>query len=356
MIPSAIALRESLPFSLSLRAIASWMPVSTISSVSDMFPQLAQVGRWIGLDVGVEEVAHVRLVGLDVQLLARVPLDRGAQIAVELDFFLQGRRIGVGIARLGKVLRDGGEGTNESRHRLVERHPQRLGLVQRIGVGGVPAEIVQVLLHLARQGHGLAQIAQRLAGLVELLLSFLQPVLEVDVVVAAVALVGVQLVGAVDGDGLLHVAEQLLEVHDVAVVLVVAVEPVGAADGLEQVVIAQLVVEVDIGAARRVEAGEQLTHHDQQLQVRRFLDEAALGLVLVLLRGLAVLEDVLGVGVELVAFVAVGRLARDGVVVRLVGRDDPAVGAESSCSGTAGSSGRRHRSRPPPGSPYRGRC
>ena len=82
---------------------------------------------------------------------------------------------------------------------------------------------------------------------------FLQPVLQVDVVVAAVALVGVQLVGAVDGDRLLHLAEQLLEVDDVAVVLVVAVEPVGAADGLEQVVIAQLVVEVDVAcsSARR---------------------------------------------------------------------------------------------------------
>ena len=100
--------------------------------------------------------------------------------------------------------------------------------------------------------------------------------------------VDVQLVGAVDRDRLLHVPEQLLEVDDVAVVLVVAVEPVGAADGLEQVVVVQLVVEVDVGAARRVEAGEQLAHHDQQLQVRRLLDEAALGLVLVLLRRLAV--------------------------------------------------------------------
>ena len=104
-----------------------------------------------------------------------------------------------------------------------------------------------------------------------------------DVVVAAVALVDVQLVGAVDRDGLLHVAEQLLEVDDVAVVLVVAVQPVGAADGLEQVMVAQFVVQVDVGAARRVEAGQQLAHHDQELQVRRLLDEAALDLVLVLL-------------------------------------------------------------------------
>jgi len=51
------------------------------------------------------------------------------------------------------------------------------------------------------------------------------------------------------------VAEQLLEADDVAVVLVVAVEAVGAASRLEQVVIAQLVIEIDVGAARRVEAG-----------------------------------------------------------------------------------------------------
>ena len=45
--------------------------------------------------------------------------------------------------------------------------------------------------------------------------------------------------------------------------------------------------------------------------------------------GLALLQDVLRVGVELVALVAVGGLAGDRVVVRLVGRDDPAVRAEA---------------------------
>lgn len=71
---------------------------------------------------------------------------------------------------------------------------------------------------------------QRLAGGIELLLALLEPVLQFDVVAAAVALVNVQLVGAVNRNGLLHVIEQLLEVHDVAVVLVIAVEAVGAAD------------------------------------------------------------------------------------------------------------------------------
>ena len=150
--------------------------------------------------------------------------------------------------------------------------------------------------------------------------------------------------------------EQLLEIDDVAVVLVVAVEPVGAADGLEEVVVVQLVIEVDVGAAGRVKAGQQLAHHDQQLAVGRLLDEAALGLVLVGLGGLAALEDMLRVGVELVALVAVRRFAGDGVVVRLVGRDDAAVRAEAACSGKGGSSGRRRRWTPPRGWRCPGRC
>ena len=95
------------------------------------------------------------------------------------------------------------------------------------------------------------------------------------------AFINVQLVGIVDGDGVLHVLEQLLVVNDVAIVLVVAVKPVGPADGLEQSVVAHLVVEIDVGAARRVEAGQELAHHDQQLAVGGLFDEAPLGLVLV---------------------------------------------------------------------------
>ena len=131
-----------------------------------------------------------------------------------------------------------------------------------------------------------------------------------DVVVATIARIGVQFVGAVNGDGLLHIAEQLFEVDDVAVVLVIAIETISAADRLKEVVVVQFIVEVDIRAARRIEAGQQLADDDQELHICRFLDETALGLVLVLLGGLALLEDVLRVGVELVAFVAVGGLAR----------------------------------------------
>lgn len=169
---------------------------------------------------------------------------------------------------------------------------------------------------------------QRLAGLVDLVPAFCEPVFQVHVVLGAAALVDVQLVGGVDRNRLLHIAEQLLEVDDVAVVLVVAIQTIGAADGLKQVVVAQRVVEVDVAAARGVEAGEQFADHDQQFEVGRLLLEAALHLVFVLLGGLPLGKHVPGVGVELVAFVAVLGLARDRVVVRLERRDDPAVGAE----------------------------
>ena len=89
--------------------------------------------------------------------------------------------------------------------------------------------------------------------------------------------------------------------------------------------VVQLVVQVDAGAGGRIEAGQQLADDDQQLAVGRLLDKAALDLRLVLLRAGKARQHVPRVGVELVAFVAVGRLARDGVVVRLVGSDDAAV-------------------------------
>ena len=181
------------------------------------------------------------------------------------------------------------------------------------------------MLHRPRRGDRRTEIAERLATLVQPPPAFLQPILEIDVVVAAVACLVVQFVGVIDRDHLLHVGEEFLEIDDIAVVLVVAIQAVGAADGLEQGMVVQLVVQVDAGAGGRIEAGQQLADDDQQLAVGRLLDKAALDLRLVLLRAGKARQHVPRVGVELVAFVAVGRLARDGVVVRLVGSDDAAV-------------------------------
>ncbi|MCY1380073.1 hypothetical protein D9M69_678580 [compost metagenome] len=86
-----------------------------------------------------------------------------------------------------------------------------------------------------------------------MLLALHQPVLEMDVVLATVTGVDVQLVGAIDGDGLLHVSEKFLVIDDVTVILVVAIQPVSTANGLEQVVVTQLVVQIDVGAAGRIE-------------------------------------------------------------------------------------------------------
>ncbi|RMC34419.1 chromosome partitioning protein ParB [Paracoccus alkanivorans] len=56
---------------------------------------------------------HIRFVRLDVELLARVLLDGGADLAVELRFLLQGGRVGVRVSGFGEVLRDGSKGSNK---------------------------------------------------------------------------------------------------------------------------------------------------------------------------------------------------------------------------------------------------
>ena len=165
---------------------------------------------------------------------------------------------------------------------------------------------------VAGVGDRLAQIAERFAGVVQLLAALFLPVFELDVALGLSVVVGVEFVGGVDGDGVLHVAEQLFEVDDLAVRLVVAVEAVGAADGLKEVVVAQLVVEVDDGAGGCVEAGEQLADHDQQFHVGGLVLEAPLGFVFVGLGGLAVGQHVLDVGVVLVTLVALLGFFGDG--------------------------------------------
>jgi hypothetical protein len=61
--PSSLQLAE-------LRGIAFAMPVFTISSSKPMSVEGRDLPRLVGLDVGVDEVAHVRLVRLEVEALA----------------------------------------------------------------------------------------------------------------------------------------------------------------------------------------------------------------------------------------------------------------------------------------------
>ncbi len=66
----------------------------------------------------------------------------------------------------------------------------------------------------------------------------------------------------------------------VAVFLVVPIQPIDAADGLKQAVVAHLLVDVEVGGRWRIEAGEQLVHHDQELHLPRLMDELLLHLFL----------------------------------------------------------------------------
>jgi len=94
---------------------------------------------------------------------------------------------------------------------------------------------MQVLFDLARQRNRLAMVAKRLKCVVEPLSAFFQPVLDLDVVVAAVSLIRIQLVRAVDRNCFLHISEEFLEIDNVPVIFIGAVQPVRAANRLKQV-------------------------------------------------------------------------------------------------------------------------
>ena len=171
--------------------------------------------------------------------------------------------------------------------------------------------------------------------IVEAFLALLQPILKQHFGIGPAGAV-VQL-GGVNRNGVLHLLEQVFVVHDVAEILVFAVEPVGAADRLKQAVVLHRLVDVEVGAGRRVEAGEQLVHDDQQLHVRRLLGEQCLGALLVGLGlgharlGVDVLQQ-LGVGVvdELLVGLGVGAGFLLGHVLgqRVVGSHDRALALE----------------------------
>ena len=121
--------------------------------------------------------------------------------------------------------------------------------------------------------------AKGLPGLIQPFPALLETILQQHF--RACAAIAVIEFGGIDGHRALHLLEQVFVVHDVAEGLVLAVKPVRAADRLEQPVVLHGLVDVEIGAARRIEAGEQLVHHDEQPHVRRLLDEQLLHLILV---------------------------------------------------------------------------
>ena len=183
--------------------------------------------------------------------------------------------------------------------------------------------------------HRLTEQGKRFDGRVEAFLAHFQTVLQQHLRVASTR-AAVQL-GAIDRDGILEFLEQVLVVDDVAEILVLAVEPVRAADGLKQAVVLHGLVNVEIGAGRRIEAGEQLVHHDEQLHVCRLFGEQRLGPLLVGLglghAGLCVnvLQQV-GIGVvdELLVGLGVraGFLQRHIPGQRVVGRHHGALAFE----------------------------
>ena len=144
-------------------------------------------------------------------------------------------------------------------------------------------------------------------------------------------------VGGVHGHSLLDLLEQVFVVHDIPEVLVLAVEPVGAADGLEEAVVLHALVDVEVGAAWRVEAGQQFIHHHEQLHGGRLVLEEVLRPILVgLCLGQARTGDDLleqfGVRVvdELLVRLGVGSrvFQRDVTRQRVVGGDDRALAFE----------------------------
>ena len=89
------------------------------------------------MKLGVEQVAHVRLEGLDVELLAGMLLDRCTDAGIKLKLALDCRGLAIGVARVRHVLRDIRIGPGQQRNRLVKRDAQGLGRIQRTGLAGI---------------------------------------------------------------------------------------------------------------------------------------------------------------------------------------------------------------------------
>ena len=267
-------------------------------------------------------MAHVRLIGLQVEALAARLSDDLADVQVVLETILDAGDVGGAISGRFELVGDVGVSAQQCHGRLVERRPLWLPFLQVGRDLGVPAEVVDVLQLAFRRFHGLAQEGERFQRLVEAFLSLLETIVQQHIGIRA-ARAAIEL-RCVDGDRVLDLLEQVLVIDDVAEVLVFAVQPICTADRLEQAVVLHRLVDVEIRARRSIEAGEQLVHHDQHLHVRRFLNEQLFRPLLVGLGlghprpGVNVLQQ-LAVGVvdELLLRFGVGAGFLEGYVCRL---------------------------------------
>src|SRR6267143_3564657 len=119
-----------------------------------------------------------------------------------------------------------------------------------------------------RAGRGLRALDPTLAAL-------LQAILEQHLRLGAARTV-IQL-GRVNRDGILHLLEQVLVIHDVTKILVIPIETVRAADSLEEAMILHALVDIEEGAAWSIESGEEFVHYDQELHVGGLFLEQFLG-------------------------------------------------------------------------------
>ena len=134
--------------------------------------------RLVGLDVGVDEVAHVRLVGLEVEALAAGLADDLAHVQVVVELPLDAGDVGGAVAGGLQLVGDVGVGAHQGHGGLVERGPLRLPLLQIGRDLGVAAEVVDVLQLALGRLHRLAEQGQRLQRVVEALLALLQAILQ----------------------------------------------------------------------------------------------------------------------------------------------------------------------------------
>ena len=225
-----------------------------------------------GADVGVYQVAHGRLVGLEVNVVAAGQAHLVAQLAGLVHLSLNLADLRWRIARFHQLACNGRIGTHQRRHKLVEFEPLGFVLFELCCVTRFDrAKVMQKRRRRLRPGHRLTQRLDRFARVFQVLAGLVQAVFQQALDIFGV--IAVQRAAGVVAHCPFQAFEQVLVVDDVAVFLVIAIQPIDAANGLEQAVVTHLLVDVEVGGRGRIKAGEQLVHHDQELHLARFVNE-----------------------------------------------------------------------------------